>query len=54
MFPLFSTCADTMNEGKCTNTDEERCIFGTCLMDGFHKDIEIGYGLVNVLFLNMK
>jgi len=29
MFPLCSSCADTMNQDDCTHSDEERHIFGT-------------------------
>jgi hypothetical protein len=29
MFPLCSTCADTINENNFTHSDKERCIVGT-------------------------
>jgi hypothetical protein len=42
MFPLCSACADTMNQGDCTHSDEERCIFGTCVVDEVCKAVEMG------------
>ena len=48
MFPLCSACADTMNQGNCTHTDEERCIVGTWVVDEVRKAIEMGYGLMDV------
>jgi hypothetical protein len=55
MFPLCSACADTINQGDCSHTDEEQCIFGTWVLDEVRKAIEIGYGLVNVFeFGNIK
>jgi len=29
MFPLCSACADMMNQGNCTHSDQERGIVGT-------------------------
>jgi len=49
MFPLCSACADMMNQGKCTHTEEERCIVGTCVVDEVRKALKMGYGLVDVL-----
>jgi hypothetical protein len=49
MFPLRSACADTMNQGNCTHTDEDRYIVGICVLDDVSKAIEIGYNLVNVV-----
>jgi hypothetical protein len=37
MFPLCSACANTMNQGCCTHSDEERCIVGTWIADKFAK-----------------
>ena len=48
MFPLCSVCANTMNQGSCTHSDEERCIIGSCLTDEVRKALDIGYGLVEV------
>jgi len=48
MFPLCSDCADTMNQGNCTQTDEERCIVGTWVVDEVRKAIEMYYILMNV------
>jgi hypothetical protein len=48
MFPLFSACANTMYQGKCTQTDEERFIFGTWVVDEVRKAIEMGYILLKV------
>jgi hypothetical protein len=47
-FPLCSACADTMNQGNCTHTNEERCIVGTWVVDEVRKAIEVGYILMNV------
>ena len=49
MFPLCTPCADMMNQGNCTLSDEERCIVGTWVVDEVRKAIEMGYGLVDVL-----
>jgi len=48
MFPLCSASADTMTQGNCTHTDEERCIVWNGVVDGVRKSIEMGYILVNV------
>jgi len=48
MFPLCPACADTRNQGTCTHSDEERCIFGTWVVDEVRKAIEMGYVLVEV------
>ena len=48
MFPLCSVCADTMNQGPCTHTDEERCITGTWVICEVVKAVEMGYSLVQV------
>jgi hypothetical protein len=37
-----------MNQGNCTHTNEERCIFGGWVVDEFRKAIEKGYDLMNV------
>jgi hypothetical protein len=46
--PLCSACADTMNKGDCTHTDEERCIVGTWAVDEVRKAVEMGYGVVDM------
>ena len=48
MFPLCSAGANTMNQGNCTHTDEERYKVGTCVVDEVHKAIEMGCALMNV------
>ena len=48
MFPLCSACADTMHQGDCTHSDEERCIVGTWVVDEVCKAVEKGYVLVDV------
>jgi len=48
MFPLCSTSTDKMNQGDCTHTDEERCIFGTWVVDEERKAIEMGNGVVDM------
>jgi hypothetical protein len=48
MFPLCSACADAMNQGDCTHSDEERCIVGTWVVDEVSKAVEMGYSLVDV------
>ena len=47
MFPLCS-CANTMNQGSCPHSNEERCIVGTWIVDDVRKAEDIGYGLVDV------
>ena len=42
MFPLYSSCADTMNQDDCTHS-EERCIVGTWVVDEVRKAVEMGY-----------
>ena len=37
-----------MNQDDCTLSDEERCIFGTWVVDEVRKAIEMGYRLENV------
>ena len=48
IFPLRYACADTMNQGDCTHSDEERCIVGTWEIDEFRKVVEMGYGVVDI------
>jgi hypothetical protein len=48
MFLLCSDCADTMNQGECTHSDEERCIVETWVVDEISKAVEMGYSLVDV------
>jgi len=48
MFPLCSACANTMNQGRCTHSDDERCINGIWLTDEVRKAVAMGYGLVEV------
>jgi hypothetical protein len=37
-----------MNQGDCTNSDEESCIVGTWVVDEISKHVEMGYTLVDV------
>ena len=48
MFPLCSACADTMNQGPCTQSHEELCIVGTWVVDVVRKAVDMGYGLVDM------
>ena len=48
MFPLCSACADTMNLGKCTHSDEDRCIVGTWVVDEVRKVVELGYSVMDL------
>ena len=48
MFPVCSTCSNTMNQGRCAHSDDERCIIGSWLTDEFRKAEDMGYGLVDV------
>ena len=48
MFPLCSACANTMKQGSCTHSNEERCIVGTWIVDEVRKSVDMGYGLVDV------
>jgi hypothetical protein len=48
MFPLCSACANTMNKGSCTHSDEERRIVGTSIAYELRKAVDMGYGLVEV------
>ena len=49
MFPLCSACADMMNQGNCTHTNEKRCVVVTWVVDEVSKAVEMGYGLMDVL-----
>ena len=48
LFPLCSACADTMNQGCCTHSDEERRIIGSWLADEVRKVVDMSYELVEV------
>ena len=48
MFPVCSTCSNTMNQGRCAHSDDERCIIGSWLTDEVRKAVDMGYGLVEV------
>ena len=48
MFPLCSVCADTMNQGGCTHSEEEWCIVGKWVVDEVCKSVQMGYSLVDV------
>jgi hypothetical protein len=37
-----------MNQDDCTHSDEERCIFGTWIVDEVRKALNMGYGLVDM------
>ena len=37
-----------MNQGKCTHSDEERCIIGTWVVDEVRKAEEMGYSVMDV------
>ena len=55
MFALCSACAETMKQVNCAQTDEERCIVGTWVVDEVRKAIEMGYVLMIFFsFGNMK
>jgi hypothetical protein len=49
MFPLCSACANNLNQGRCTHSDDERCIIGSRLTDEVRKAVDMGYGLVKCL-----
>ena len=48
MFPLCKTCADTLNQGSCTHTDEERAILGTWCHVELMKAMEKGYEVMEM------
>ena len=48
MFLLYSVCTSTINEGKCTHSDEERSILGKWIVDEVLQSVEMGYSLVDV------
>ena len=48
MFPLCYAFANTLNQGNCTHSDEERCKVGTWVVNEVHKTVDKGYGLVDV------
>jgi len=48
MITLCSPCADTMNQGNCTHSDEERCIVGRWVVEKVRNAVEMGYGIVDV------
>jgi len=37
-----------MNHGKCTHSDEERCIVGTWVKNEVHNTEEMGYSVMDV------
>ena len=45
MFPLCTACANTINQGSCTRSNEERCIIVSWLRDEVRKAVDMGYGL---------
>ena len=49
MFPLCSACADTMNQGQCTQSEKERCIIVTWVVDEVREAVEMGY-IVKLVF----
>jgi hypothetical protein len=48
MFPLCYVCADTMNQDRCTHSDEERFIVGTWIVDEALIAVEYGYVVKDV------
>jgi len=48
LFPLCSACADTINQGNCTHSDEEMYIVGTWVVDEVRKALEMGYSVMDV------
>ena len=48
MFPLCKTCADTLNQNPCTQTDHERAILGTWCHVELMKAIEKGYEVLKI------
>jgi len=44
MFPYCSAFADKMNHG---NSDKERCIVGTSVVDEVRKAVDMGYGVLD-------
>ena len=48
MFPLCSVCANTMNQGVCTHSEDKRCLVGTWVVDEVCKAFEMGYNLLDV------
>jgi len=48
LLPLCSACASTMNKGSCTQSDEERCIIGTWIVDKVRKVVEMGHNLADM------
>ena len=48
MFLLCSSCADKTNQGKCTHSEEERCIVDTWVVDEVRKAVEMGYSVMEM------
>ncbi|XP_064647462.1 uncharacterized protein LOC135500144 [Lineus longissimus] len=48
LFPLCSTCADTLQQAECNHSAEERALHGTWVSVELHKAIEMGYVVVAV------
>jgi hypothetical protein len=48
MFPLCSSCVDTMNQGYCTHSEDKRCLVGVCVVDEFYKAVELSYSLFGI------
>ena len=49
MYPLRFACADTINQDNCNHSDEERCIFGTWVVDHVRKAVEMAYCFIDLL-----
>ena len=48
MFPLCKTCADTLNKGPCTHSEQERSILDTWCHPELMKAIEKGYQILKI------
>jgi len=42
-----------MNQGNCTQSDEERCVVGSYVVDEVRKSVQMDYGVMDVLILGI-
>ncbi|MCG8432162.1 MAG: hypothetical protein MJA29_13455, partial [Candidatus Omnitrophica bacterium] len=48
MFACCKTCAETLNQGNCSHTQEERAFVGTWVTDEVKKALELGYEILEM------
>jgi hypothetical protein len=48
MFPLCRSCAEELNQGQCTHSDDQRQLTGTWVSDELKKALSMGYVLKTI------